>query len=129
MNHAKTARGIQSVRRFRYADIMTTPVTLIAASEIPPGEGREVVAAGRIFAVFNVDGVFEVLDGICPHAGGPLGKGSLNGNTVTCPWHGWQFDVSSGQHCLNDTLCQPRFPAEVRDGQVTVLLADSPPAT
>ncbi|MCR9198514.1 MAG: Rieske 2Fe-2S domain-containing protein [Planctomycetaceae bacterium] len=108
---------------------MPTPVPLIAASEIPPGEGREVVAAGRIFAVFNVEGTFEVLDGICPHAGGPLGKGTLNGGTVTCPWHGWQFDVTSGQHCLNDTLCQQHFPAEVRDGQVTVLLEETPPAS
>lgn len=103
---------------------MTTSVPLINASEIPVGEGREVVAAGRIFAVFNLNGTFQVLDGICPHAGGPLGKGQVIGDTVTCPWHGWQFDISSGQHCLNETLCQQRFPAEVVDNMVTIWLED-----
>jgi nitrite reductase/ring-hydroxylating ferredoxin subunit len=48
-------------------------------------------------AVFNVDGKFYVLKNECPHAGGPLGEGFLDGPVVTCPWHGWQFDVTSGQ--------------------------------
>ena len=94
----------------------------MSAADLPSGQSAEVVAEGRIFAVYNVDGTFHVLDGICPHAGGPLGKGTLNGNIVTCPWHGWQFDVESGQHCLNDTLCQTRFDAELIDGNVCVRL-------
>lgn len=97
---------------------------LISADRIRPGTGQEVVAAGRIFAVYNVDGTYHVLDGICPHAGGPLGKGSLNGCIVTCPWHGWQFDVTSGQHCLNETLQQPRYEVRIRDGMVTVREAE-----
>ena len=77
--------------------------------EIPPGEGREFVVGGKIVALFNVDGTFHAMDGICPHAGGPLANGDLNGNVVTCPWHGWQFDVSSGRHCLNAHLQHPAF--------------------
>ena len=95
-----------------------TEVALIEAVSVPPGSSVEVVADGRIFAVFNVDGTFHVIDGICPHAGGPLGKGQLRGNIVTCPWHGWQFDVSTGQHCLNQRLCQTRYAARVEDGKV-----------
>ena len=97
-------------------------VKLISVAEIPEGASAEVVANGQIFAVFNVDGNFKVLDGICPHAGGPLGKGTLDGNIVTCPWHGWQFDVANGQHCLNETLCQPSFEAKVVDGSVCIEL-------
>jgi len=93
-------------------------VPLIDVASVPPGSGAEVVADGRIFAVFNIDGVFHVLDGICPHAGGPLGKGQLRGNVVTCPWHGWQFDVSNGQHCLNQRLRQDRYEARIKDGKV-----------
>ena len=63
-------------------------IPLIDSAELPPGTCREVVAAGKVFAVYNVDGQFHVLDGICPHAGGPLGKGTLRGDVVTCPWHG-----------------------------------------
>jgi nitrite reductase (NADH) small subunit len=93
-------------------------VPLIDVASVPSGSSVEVVADGKVFAVFNVDGTFHVLDGICPHAGGPLGKGKLQGNIVTCPWHGWQFDVSTGQHCLNHRLCQTRFAARIEDGKV-----------
>jgi len=95
-------------------------VTLIDVSSVPPGSGAEVVANGKIFAVYNVEGTIYVIDGICPHAGGPLGKGMLRGNIVTCPWHGWQFDVSTGKHCLNERLCQKRFDAKIEDGKVIV---------
>ncbi len=95
-----------------------TAVALIDAESVPTGTSAEVVANGRIFAVFNVDGVFFVLDGICPHAGGPLGKGTLCGNIVTCPWHGWQFDVSTGQHCLSQRLHQTRYEAKIECGKV-----------
>ncbi|MFO1093857.1 MAG: Rieske 2Fe-2S domain-containing protein [Planctomycetaceae bacterium] len=69
-------------------------------SELPPGCAKEVTVGDRVIAVFNVDGTLYALDGICPHAGGPLAKGRLVGQIVTCPWHGWQFDVTSGRHCL-----------------------------
>ncbi len=95
-------------------------VALIDIASVPPGASAEVVAEGKIFAVFNVNGTFFVLDGICPHAGGPLGKGVLRDNIVTCPWHGWQFDVSTGQHCLNQRLCQTQYEAKIEDGKVVV---------
>lgn len=93
-------------------------VALIDVASVPPGSSAEIVADGRIFAVFNVDGTFHVVDGICPHAGGPIGKGTLRGNIVTCPWHGWQFDVSTGQHCLNQRICQTPYEARIEDGKV-----------
>lgn len=99
---------------------MSEKIILVAADRVPPGTSAEVVAEGRIFAVFNVDGKFHVIDGICAHAGGPLGKGTLDGEIVTCPWHGWQYDVSTGRHCLASTICQASFDAEVIDGQVCI---------
>ncbi|GDX90593.1 MAG: Rieske (2Fe-2S) protein [Planctomyces sp.] len=97
-------------------------IPLIDTTELPPGTCREVVAAGRVFAVYNVDGQFHALDGICPHAGGPLGKGTLRGGVVTCPWHGWQFHVATGQHCLNARICAASFPTELQNGQVCIQL-------
>ncbi len=82
----------------------------------------------RIVALFNVDGVFHALDGVCPHQGGPLGKGVLTGCLVTCPWHGWQFDVTTGQHRLNAKYFQPRFEVRVEEGDVLININD-PPAT
>jgi nitrite reductase/ring-hydroxylating ferredoxin subunit len=95
-------------------------VNLIDAASLPVGQSAEVVAEGRIFAVFNVDGHFHVIDGICPHAGGPLGKGMLRGDVVTCPWHGWQFNVATGQHCLNQRMCQTVFESRIVDGNVVI---------
>lgn len=97
-------------------------IPLMDITELPPGTCREVVAAGRVFAVYNVDGQFHALDGICPHAGGPLGKGTLRGGVVTCPWHGWQFHVATGQHCLNSRVCAASYPTELLHGQVCIQL-------
>jgi nitrite reductase (NADH) small subunit len=83
---------------------MTQFHRLTSVADIPPGTGKELTVAGRIVALFNVDGEFHALDGVCPHAGGPLGQGTLNGTTVTCPWHGWQFNVTTGRHCLNANI-------------------------
>ena len=82
----------------------------------------EVLAGGRIVALANVAGQFHALDGVCPHQGGPLGKGTLNGTTLTCPWHGWQFDVTTGQNCLSARICQPGFPVRVQGDEVLVEL-------
>ena len=89
-------------------------------ADIPIGEGREFVVGGLIVAVFNVDGTFHALDGICPHAGGPLAKGALANGIVTCPWHGWQFDVTTGHHCLNSHLKQNRFSVLVEGDEIWV---------
>jgi nitrite reductase (NADH) small subunit len=69
-------------------------------TEIPSGAAKEVTVGDRVIAVFNVGGTLYALDGICPHSGGPLAKGRLAGQVITCPWHGWQFDVTTGRHCL-----------------------------
>jgi nitrite reductase (NADH) small subunit len=99
---------------------MPTRHRLCQVSEIPAGGGLECVAGDRIVAVFQVDGEFYALDGICPHAGGPLAKGELQGCIVTCPWHGWQFDISTGQHQLTPRIQQATLPVTIEDGDVFV---------
>lgn len=101
---------------------MSEVIRIATVEEVPPGTGREVAAGGRIIALYNVDGEFYAIDGICPHAGGPLGRGTLNGAVVTCPWHGWQFDVTSGQHCLNANIRQSAFAVTVRGTDIFVEL-------
>ncbi len=93
---------------------------LAAVSECPPGTAGEFVAGERIVALFNVAGQFYALDGICPHQGGPLGKGKLSGCIVTCPWHGFQFDVTTGQHQTSKSLVHPRIDVKVEGEDVLV---------
>src|SRR5215475_2485868 len=93
---------------------------IAAVEACPPGRSLEAVAEDRIVALFNVDGQFFALDGVCPHQGGPLGKGVVTGCVVTCPWHGWQFDVRDGQHQTSPRLKQPSLPVRVENGDVLV---------
>ena len=69
-----------------------------------------------------MDGEYFALDGMCPHQGGPLGKGKLTGCIVTCPWHGFQFDVRDGQHQTSAQLQQPKFDLKVENDGVFVEL-------
>jgi nitrite reductase (NADH) small subunit len=90
--------------------------------EIPTGTGLEVTAGGRVIALFKTAEGIRAIDGICAHAGGPIGKGTLNGTVVTCPWHGWQYDVETGTHCLTPQICQQSFAVEVEGDDVFVQL-------
>ncbi len=99
------------------------PFTRVASlSECPPGSAGEFVVGERIVALFNVDGAIYALDGICPHQGGPLGKGSLSGCVVTCPWHGFQFDVTTGKHLTSNSLVHPRYAVKVEGDDILVEL-------
>jgi nitrite reductase (NADH) small subunit len=91
---------------------------IASVAECPPGQCLETVAGDRIVALYNVGGEFHALDGVCPHQGGPLGKGRLEGCIVTCPWHGWQFDVQTGQHQLSATIRQERIEVRVDGADV-----------
>jgi nitrite reductase/ring-hydroxylating ferredoxin subunit len=80
---------------------------------------------GRIVAIFNVAGQFHALDGLCPHQGGPLGKGRLDGSMVTCPWHGRQFCVATGRSRGQTGICQARFPVRIEQDRILVDVAAS----
>ena len=95
---------------------MSKWVQIARVADCPPGQCLERVAGDRIVALFNVAGNLYALDGICPHQGGPLGQGNLSGAVVTCPWHGWQFDVRTGRHQLNESVVQPQMTVRI-DGQ------------
>jgi len=99
---------------------MSNWIRIASIEQCPPGNACEFVVADRIIALFNVDGEFHALDGVCPHQAGPLGKGKLVGCIVTCPWHGWQFDVQTGQHQTSESLLHPRFPVRVEGESVLV---------
>lgn len=75
---------------------MANFVKVASTSDLQPGQCKTVIAGDREVALFNCEGKFYALDNTCPHQGGPLGEGELDGTVVTCPWHGWRFDVCTG---------------------------------
>ena len=95
-------------------------VKMATLDELPVGGSKEVEHDGRIYALFNVDGRIAAIDGICPHQGGPLADGPLEGTLVTCPWHGWQFDVCTGKTPLGSKLKQTVYEVKVEGQDVMV---------
>ncbi len=83
-------------------------------NDIPAGKGVCVDVDGRRIAVFHVDNQFFAVDDECTHAGGPLSEGSCDGAKVTCPWHGAEFDLKTGE-----ALAAPAFDS-VKAYKVTV---------
>ena len=76
---------------------MAELVRICSQAEIPAaGMVKEFVVDGRALCVANVDGAVCVLDGTCPHEGGPLGEGSIEDGKLVCPWHAYAFDVRTG---------------------------------
>ena len=75
---------------------MTTFVRVAAVAEVPEGKGRSFAVAGKDVAIFNVEGSFYAMDVTCLHAGSSLASGTLDGRIVTCPGHGWRYDVTTG---------------------------------
>ncbi|OGL12962.1 MAG: non-heme iron oxygenase ferredoxin subunit [Candidatus Rokubacteria bacterium RIFCSPLOWO2_02_FULL_72_37] len=97
-------------------------VRVAAVTEIAVGEGRVVEAEGLTLALFNVNGAFYAIDNRCPHRGGPLGEGELAGAVVTCPWHAWRWDVTTGANANNPVVRVACYPARVEGGTVFVEL-------
>ncbi len=99
---------------------MANFVKVAQTSEIPAGQGKCVEVAGKRIAIFNVDGTYYAIDDVCPHQGGPLGEGELNGKIVTCPWHGWEYDVTTGTNCDDPEVRQEQFPVKVEGNDILV---------
>ena len=95
---------------------MTARVRVADVDAVPPGTARVVEVGGRSIALCNVDGTLYAIDNLCPHRGGPLGEGDLDGRVLTCPWHAWRWDVTSGANVNNPALRLACFPVSV-EGQ------------
>lgn len=100
--------------------------------EIPPGEHKILEVAGRSIGVYNVGGEFYAIRNTCPHQGGPLCEGRVTGfvtasvpgdytytregEIVRCPWHGWEFDIKTGQSWFDPVQTRVRaYPVTVEN--------------
>jgi nitrite reductase (NADH) small subunit len=95
-------------------------VRVARTKEIPSGEGRMFEVSGRQVAVFNVGGCFHAIDHRCAHQQGPLAEGDLEGCVVTCPWHGWTYDVTTGQSPDDPDARVARYDTKVDKGELLI---------
>jgi nitrite reductase (NADH) small subunit len=98
----------------------TNRVRVAAESEIPEGTGLQVDAGGTAVALFRVEGRCYAIANECPHRGGPLAQGDLEGHVVHCPWHGWTWDVRTGENLRQPGTRVACFPVSIEDGAVIV---------
>ena len=97
-------------------------VRVTGTTDVKPGQGIVAEVNGKTVAVFNIDGAFHAIDNTCIHRGGPLGEGELEGSVVTCPWHGWQYDVSTGACVANPAAKVERYEVKVEGTDVKILV-------
>jgi nitrite reductase (NADH) small subunit len=88
--------------------------------EVPPGMIRELQLDGKVIALANVEGKLYAIGNTCLHRGGPLGEGELSGQVVTCPWHGWQYNVTTGKVAMNPAVGVETYAVEIRGEDVYV---------
>ncbi|MBY4402416.1 2Fe-2S ferredoxin [Rhodococcus sp. 06-1477-1B] len=99
---------------------MSVPVG--ALEDLTPGEGRAYVVDGQQVAVFLLsDGSVRAMDAVCPHRGGPLADGQIDGSVVVCPLHQYAFSLDDGT-CPSGIDSVRTYPAAVVNGKVTVEL-------
>jgi nitrite reductase (NADH) small subunit len=99
---------------------------LASVTELLPGGLIEVERGEDRYALCNVGGEVRAMSGVCPHHGGPLGEGALNGELVACPWHMWEFHSGTGVCTMNDSLRIPTFSVRIEGDAIMVDLRGDP---
>jgi nitrite reductase/ring-hydroxylating ferredoxin subunit len=90
--------------------------------DLPAGSCKTIdLPGGRELALYNVNGEFYATENFCPHKGAPLSAGILCEHIIECEWHGWQFDVRTGE-CLTVAEKVKTYEVVVEDGLVKILI-------
>jgi nitrite reductase/ring-hydroxylating ferredoxin subunit len=83
----------------------------------------EVMVGDDAYALCKVDGEIHALNGICPHQGGPLGQGMLNGSSIMCPWHAWEFDCRTGKSSDEPDEAVATYPVKIEGEDILIDIA------
>ncbi len=101
---------------------MSEFVKVAQVGDLKPGGGKVVTVKDKAIALFNVDGTLYAMDNTCLHRGGPLGEGELEANVVTCPWHGWQYDVKTGVSETNPSVKVKTYEVKTEGSSILISL-------
>ena len=91
-------------------------------ADVLPGRGATVeLADGTELALYNINGEFYAIENFCPHKGAPLADCPLRGHAIECDWHGWRFDVRTGE-CLNRSGSVESYEVRIEDGEIKIIV-------
>ena len=99
-------------------------VTVGSVGDFKAGEGTMVVVNGRHVALFRLGDEFYALDNLCLHRGGPLCDGFIDNYVVTCPWHGWSYDLKTGTMVQDPRVGVSKHEVKVEAGAISIRLID-----
>lgn len=103
-------------------EIATEIVVVGRVEDVPEGRGATVqLNSGRELALYNVGGEFFAVSNFCPHRGAPLADGFLTGHVVECDWHGWRFDVRTGE-CLTTECPIESYEVKIEEGLIKIMI-------
>jgi nitrite reductase/ring-hydroxylating ferredoxin subunit len=97
-----------------------TFVPIARVEDVPPGTVTAVRAGEDEIALAHCDGAFYAVQQHCIHLQGPLGHGTLEGCVLTCPWHGWQYDLRTGKNEFDLAIELRTYEVQVEDGEIRV---------
>ena|ERR1700756_3134451 len=102
---------------------MSEFVRICSKADLPSsGEAREIAVGEKMLCVANENGSITVMDNVCPHRGGPLGQGMIEGGKLICPWHAWAFDLKTGEATHTQMARVPMYEVRVEGEDVLVKL-------
>lgn len=87
---------------------------------LPPGKVMEAEVSGNPYAVCNIGGELRAYDGICPHAGGPLGQGTIEDGRLVCPWHAWEYDGLTGVNDYDEMVKLTPVPVKAEGDDILI---------
>ncbi|MDX1682467.1 MAG: Rieske (2Fe-2S) protein [Phycisphaeraceae bacterium] len=102
---------------------MSEWIEVTECDHLKAGERKCIAVEDKQLAFFNVEGDIHAISNVCPHAGLPLGDGDLAGTVLTCPFHGYAYDIASGRNVdFPDDVPVRRYPVQIEDGTISVKL-------
>lgn len=95
-------------------------VKVATTRQVPEGDGILVEANGREIGLFRIEGRYYAIDNVCPHRMGPLVEGQLKGCIISCPWHAWTFDITTGKSTFDERVEVETFDVRVDGDNVEI---------
>ena len=100
--------------------LRTEFIPALLTSEVESGRARVVYLRGLEIALFNVRGTFYAVDNLCPHEGGPMVAGTIEGDLIICPWHRWKFRLSDGCSAINPAVKIETYPVKIEGDWIKI---------
>jgi nitrite reductase/ring-hydroxylating ferredoxin subunit len=95
-------------------------VKVLSMAQLPAESAVKVQVGGLPIALCHAGGEVHALWGICPHQGGPLGYGTINGESISCPWHGWEFNCVTGRNDFDPDSRVQTYPVKIEGDDILV---------